>query len=353
LSATGSSPQQEPRLSVVIVTFNSKDAVGRNLPVLLGQLRPDDELVVVDNASTDGTADVVTQVAPNATVLRNETNEGFASACNRGAERAGGELLLFLNPDAAPASGFVDAIRRPALDGGHGWAAWMGLVTDGGSINTSGGVIHFTGIAWAGNAGHPLSEAPRLPREVPFVSGACFAVRSDDWRRHRGFPAEFFMYCEDVDLSLRLRLAGGRLGIEPDARVDHDYDFAKGQFKWRMLERNRWAMVIRTYPGPLLLLLGPGLLATELALVFVSLSGGWGGQKALATIDTLRSLPRLLRERRTIQAGRRISAGEFAVQLSPDLSSHYLGRASVLAALSWPLRAYWWLVRALLRFPRT
>jgi GT2 family glycosyltransferase len=214
-------------------------------------------------------------------------------------------------------------------------------------------VVHFTGIAWAGNAGRPLSEAPSGPREVPFVSGACLVVRKADWHREHGFPADFFMYCEDVDLSLRLRLAGERLGIEPDARVDHDYEFAKGPAKWRMLERNRWATIIRTYPGPLLTLLLPALLVTELALVFVSLSGGWGRQKALATFDTLRSMPRLLRERRAIQAGRKIGAGEFAAQLTPRLSSPYLGRPGLLGVLSWPLRAYWLVVRLLLRSPRT
>jgi N-acetylglucosaminyl-diphospho-decaprenol L-rhamnosyltransferase len=318
--------------------------------VLVEQLGPEDELIVVDNASADGTPDAVAQIAPGATVVRNELNEGFAAACNRAAEHATGDLLVFLNPDAVPAPGFSDAIRRPAVDGNRDWAAWMGLVTSSGrTINSSGGVVHFTGIAWAGDAGRPLSEAPASPREVPFVSGACLAVRSEDWRREGGFPAEFFTYCEDVDLSLRLRLAGGRLGVEPDARVDHDYEFVKGPAKWRMLERNRWATVIRTYPGPLLFLLLPALLTTELALMFVSLGGGWSRQKILATLDTLRSMPRLLRERRGIQAQRRIGAAAFAAYLTPDLSSPYLGRASGNSALSWMLRAYWRLVRLILR----
>jgi N-acetylglucosaminyl-diphospho-decaprenol L-rhamnosyltransferase len=339
---------------VVVVTFNSREAVAKSLPVLLAQLEPEDELVVVDNASADGTADTVARIAPGAVLVRNELNEGFARACNQAAELAGGDLFVFLNPDAVPAPGFSEAIRRPALEGDPEWAAWMGLVTVGGrTINTSGGVVHFTGIAWAGDAGRPLSEAPTSPRDVPFLSGACLAVPSEEWRRHGGFSREFFMYCEDVDFSLRLRLVGGRLGIEPDARVDHDYEFAKGQAKWRLLERNRWATIVRTYPGPLLMLLAPVLIATELALVFVSLSGGWGRQKALATLGTLRSMPRLLRERRAIQSGRRIGAAEFAACLTPALSSSYLGPSSALAVLSWPLRAYWRLVLLLLRAAST
>jgi N-acetylglucosaminyl-diphospho-decaprenol L-rhamnosyltransferase len=344
-----------PALSVIVVTFNSEGAVSASLPALIEQLGADDELIVVDNASADGTADAVARLAPAATVVRNTRNEGFARACNSGAELATGDLLLFLNPDAVAAPDFCQAIRRPMLGDDRGWAAWMGLVTMAGgrAVNTSGGVIHFTGIAWAGDAGRPLSEAPRSPREVPFLSGACLAVPRETWLSHGGFPPEFFMYCEDVDLSLRLRLAGGRLGLEPAARVEHNYEFSKGPAKWRLLERNRWATIIRTYPAALLGLLLPALMATEAALFAVSLFGGWGLQKALATLDTFRSLPRLLSERRSIQSGRRIGAAQFASHLTPDLSSAYLGRAARVTALRRLLRAYWRLVRLALRVAST
>jgi hypothetical protein len=156
------------------------------------------------------------------------------------------------------------------------------------------------------------------------------------------------MYHEDVDLSLRLRLAGGRLGVAWSAIVDHDYEFAKGLEKWRLLERNRWATILRCYPGRLLLVLGPALLATELGLLAVAAAGGWLPQKLTAARDTLRALPRLEGERRAIQATRTISTAEFARWLTPDLDSRYLGRAGRLRPLRWALRAYWRLARAAL-----
>jgi len=342
-------PSSTVRLSVVTVAFNSRAAIAVSLPPLLDQLRPGDELVVVDNASADGTVDAVRRAAPDAVVVENSANVGFAAACGQGAERASGELLLFLNPDAAVAPGFADAIRRPLAER-PAWAAWMGLVTmDGGRrVNTAGGVVHFTGIAWAGESGRPVTEVSPEPHEVGFVSGACLAVPREVWRRAGGFPADFFMYCEDVDLSLRLRLAGESIGIEPRARVDHDYAFLKGASKWRMLERNRWATVIRTYPGPLLALLAPALLLTELAVLAAAVPGGWSAAKAGATADTLVALPRLLRERRAIQRARRISSAAFARGLTPDLSSPYLGRPAALGPVRWALRAYWGLVTGLL-----
>jgi hypothetical protein len=156
------------------------------------------------------------------------------------------------------------------------------------------------------------------------------------------------MYCEDVELSLRARLWGGRVGIEPAARVDHDYTFAKGAAKWRRLERNRWATIVRTYPGALLTLLAPGLVATELALWVVAAASGWGPAKRRAVGDVLRALPQLVRERSAVQAQRAVSAREFAAALTPDLDSAYLGRAARSPALRLALRAYWAAVCTLL-----
>jgi N-acetylglucosaminyl-diphospho-decaprenol L-rhamnosyltransferase len=337
-------------LSVVIVTHDHREAVGQALPALAAQLGDGDQLIVVDNNSSDGTTDAVRELAPDAIVIDAGANLGFAAGCNRGASMASGELLCFLNPDAVPAPGFREAIERPLADG-RGWAAWQGLVTaEGGRVvNTHGGVVHFTGIAWAGGAGEPLPAQRASQGEPGFVSGACLAIPRARFERMGGFAEEFFLYHEDVDLSLRLRLAGQRLGMERAARVEHAYEFAKGPAKWRHLERNRWATLIRTYPAALLTLLAPALVATELALVPVSAAGGWFGQKLLAWGDTLRATGRLLRERRQIQASRAIDAAEFARGLTADLASPYLGRVGRSRALSGALRAYWSVVLALLR----
>ncbi len=131
--------------------------------------------------------------------------------------------------------------------------------------------------------------------------------------------------------------------------VDHDYTFAKGDAKWRLLERNRWATILRCYPAPLLALLAPALLVTEIALLAVAARGGWLPQKLQATAATVRALPRLRRERRVVQATRTVSASEFARWLTPDLDSPFLGPVARVGLLRWGLRLYWRLVLATLR----
>lgn len=340
-----------PSVSVLIVAWNSGNELRRTIPPLLAELRDGDELIVVDNASPDDSADVVAELAPRAKVVTMGRNRGFAGGANVGASAATGDLLVILNPDAMPVPGWGEAIRRPWLEG-RGWSAWQGLVAEGDAqtINSAGNPVHFTGIVWAGRHGESIARAPGAG-EVTVASGACLAVPLAVWLRLGGFAEKFFMYHEDVDLSLRLRLAGETVGIEPTALVAHDYEFtASAGNKWRWLERNRLATLVRIWPAPLLLLLAPLLLATEVALLFAAVAGGWGGQKLRANAEAIAWLPRLLGERRAIQrAPGKVGAREFAAGLTPDLDSPFIPAAARSAPARLALRTYWRLVRALLR----
>jgi GT2 family glycosyltransferase len=338
-----------PTLSVLIVAWNSREELARTLPALLPELGEGDELIVVDNASDDGTAGAIASLAPAAGVVTSTRNLGFAAGCNAGAAQASGDLLVILNPDAAPRPGFGTAIRRPWVEE-RGWAAWQALVADGDgtTINSAGNPVHFTGIVWAGGHGRPIETAPPAG-EVAALSGACLAIPRLAWEELGGFPERFFLYHEDVDLSLRLRLGGGALGIEPAAVVDHDYEFGAREHKWRWLERNRWAFLIRVYPASLLALLAPALILTELALLPASIAAGWGRQKLAALGEVVRWLPRLLHERRQVQAARTVSAAEFAAWLSPDLDSPFIPAIARSAPVRLLLRSYWRTIRLLLR----
>jgi GT2 family glycosyltransferase len=338
-----------PTLSVLIVSWNSREELSRTLPAVVAELDDGDELIVVDNDSADGSPELVGELAPSARLIASGHNAGFAAACNRGAAAATGDLLAILNPDAAPMPGWGEAIRLPSVEG-RGWTAWQALVADHGGerINSAGNPIHFTGIVWAGGHGRPIADAPP-PGEVTQLSGACMVMPRPTWERAGGFADRFFLYHEDVDLCLRLRLRGAVLGIEPAAVVDHEYEFGAHEHKWRWLERNRWAFLIRVYPTRLLVLLSPALLATELALVPAAFAAGWGRQKLDAIFEVARWLPGLLRERRRIQATRTVGSAEFASWLTPDLDSPFIPAAARSFPVRCALRAYWRLVRLLLR----
>lgn len=336
------------RLTIVIVCFGGE--VTATLDELGRQRGPEDAVVVVDNlASRGGTAGVAGHPAVDR-LIEPATNVGYAAAVNLAAADAGGDALLLLNPDAVPQPGCLQMLRMPPA----GWQAWMGLVLlgDGTHVNTAGGVSHFLGFAWAGQYGEPADAISAEPYACGFLSGACLAIRTDTWRALGGFADHYFMYHEDVDLSHRLRLAGARFGVLPAARVVHDYTFAKGPAKWRMLERNRWKTVVRTYPAPLLALVAPILLAVELPLLAVALAGGWAGAKLRAWGDVLAWLPRAPRERQTIQGLRAVDSDTFAAGLVSRLDSPFLGPAGSSRPLAVVLEFLWRAVRCATRAAR-
>ena len=159
------------------------------------------------------------------------------------------------------------------------------------------------------------------------------------------------MYHEDVDLSLRLRLAGETVGIEPTAVVAHDYEFtASAGNKWRWLERNRLATLVRVYPGSLLLPPGAGAAGDR---------GGAPARRRPRAAGAGRSCartPKCSSGCRACSASaarssreRRISAADFAAALTPDLDSPFIPAVARSLPARLALRTYWRLVRALLR----
>jgi N-acetylglucosaminyl-diphospho-decaprenol L-rhamnosyltransferase len=327
-------------LAVVVVSYDSADHLPALLTGLIDQLKPDDEIIVVDNASHDGSAEVARTVDERVTVIETGANLGFGAGCHAGAHASRAPLLLFINPDSYLEPDCLVHLRDAARQHPD-WGAWQAAVLmPDATINTDGGVVHFLGVGWAGDCGQPASRLPTGPREPAFPSGAAMVVRRTTWDRLGGLDASYFLYCEDLDLGLRVWLAGERVGMVPAARIVHSYEFHKGTEKWFWLERNRLRTVLSVYPLPLLALLAPGLLAAELALLALAATNGWLRAKLRAEAAVLTGLPATLGRRRTVQATRRVSAGEFAHHLTSSLDSDYLplDGSSVAARLQ---TAYW------------
>jgi N-acetylglucosaminyl-diphospho-decaprenol L-rhamnosyltransferase len=337
-------------LAIVIVTHQSAAHLRALSAALAPQLRADDELVIVDNASSDGTAALARSLDAHARVVETGANLGFAGGCHAGADASSAPLLFFLNPDSQPAPDCLRRLRTPAR-ARPDWGAWQAAVMlEDERINTSGGIVHYLGIGWAGDCERPASQLPEREREIAFPSGAAMVVRRDAWDALGGLDRAYFMYGEDLDLGLRLWLTGYRVGLVPGARVLHSYEFDKGAGKWFWLERNRWRTVLSVYPGALLALVLPALLAAEAGLLVIAARDGWLGAKLRAQAAALTGLPSTLARRRRVQRARRVGAAQLAAQLTSSLESAYLGDVarSPLAAVQ---AAYWRAVRRALGVP--
>ena len=334
-------------IAVVVVTHDSAEHIARLVASLSPQLSEGDELVIVDNASSDATVAAARSLGGRARVIETGENLGFAAGCHVGADASGASLLLFLNPDSEPQGDCLELLRG-AASSHPDWDAWQAAVLlPDGRINTSGGVVHYLGLGWAGDCGRPLETLGGHDREIAFPSGAAMVIRREAWSELGGLDRAYFMYGEDLDLGLRLWLNGRRVGLVPAARVLHDYEFDKGSGKWFWLERNRWRTVLSVYPAAVLAVLAPALLAAELGLLAVAARQGWLGAKLRAQAAGIAGLGGTLARRRALRSTRRIGAREFAGHLSSSLDSPYLQAASS-PWVAVPQATYWKLARAVL-----
>ncbi|MCU0490677.1 MAG: glycosyltransferase family 2 protein [Chloroflexaceae bacterium] len=265
--------------SVIVVSYNSCRYLPACLSAIVQQLGPDDELIVVDNSSTDGSAALVQTQFPQARLVC-APNEGYAGGNNRGAAVARGEVLVFLNPDTVVYPHAIAALVQPLCETQEIGMTTACLVYMGAPerVNTCGNTMHYTGLTYCRGANQPRARYA-TPADVDAVSGAAFAIRRDLFDQLGGFDSSFFMYVEDTDLSLRARLAGYRCRYVPDAVVEHDYHPSYTPSKAFYLDRNRHSMLLKNLSRGTYMRLLPGLLLAEVVTTgFLLLKGPrfWG-----------------------------------------------------------------------------
>ena len=240
-----------PSLSIVIVNWNTRDQLRECLSSLSVPTLPAhwsiEDVVVVDNASTDGSADRLSSPVGRLRIERNERNRGFGAACNQGAAVAGGEALLFLNPDTRL---FASSLEAPLTLLGAPERASTGII--GIALEDESGHVarvcarfpragHFLAQAVGldrihPGSGHLMREWDHLDsRPVDQVIGAFFLVRRSLFDRMEGFDERFFVYFEEVDLALRARRAGFASYYCAEARAFHSGGGSSRQIKGQRL----------------------------------------------------------------------------------------------------------------------
>jgi len=209
-------------ISVIVVNYNGGDYLRRCVESLVAQSFSDFEVILVDNASSDGSIEDLPTLPTNFRIVRAETNIGFAAANNLGASISSGSWLALLNPDAiASPEWLTSLLRAVTVRPNYRVVASAQLqLNDEDKLDGVGDCYSIVGFAWRGGYGHSREIMPG-PGEVFAACGASAFYPKDAFLAAGGFDESFFCYLEDVDLGFRLRLSGEKCQFSPECRIVH------------------------------------------------------------------------------------------------------------------------------------
>jgi GT2 family glycosyltransferase/glycosyltransferase involved in cell wall biosynthesis len=240
------------RVSVVVVNYRGAEDTTACLEGLRDLDYPELEVIVVDNASGDGSAEVLTARFPDARIIALDENTGFAGGCNHGASLATGQYIAFLNNDARPDPAWLrTAVDTLHADTSIACVASKVLDWEGNTVDFVDAALSFYGHGFKLHVGQPDSSIPDRATDVLFASGAAMVMPTDIFERVGGFDPRYFMFFEDVDLGWRLWLLGYRVRYVPESLVFHRHHQSMGGFgAWReqyLLERNALFTIFKNY----------------------------------------------------------------------------------------------------------
>ena len=321
-----------PLVSIIIVTWNSEEHLPACLDALSAQTCKDFEVVMIDNGSTDQSyLDFEGKYSDlKLTINKNNENLGFAVANNIGARLARGQWLALLNADAFPEPDWLEQLIR-AADENPQFTFFTSRQIQSNVpelLDGTGDAYHISGLAWRRNYNHPVSKYGLQSGEVFSACAAAALYSRDDFIKIGGFDEDYFSYFEDVDLSFRLRLTGGRCFYVPQAVVYHVGSSSTGKssdFGFYHGHRNLVWTFFKDMPATLFWAYLPLHMLMNIYFISSFLLIRKRTIVLKSKVDAFRSLPAVLRKRRQVQQLRTVSLGEIHRAMIKELFAPYWG----------------------------
>lgn len=289
------------QFSIIIPNYNGMHFLHPCLDSILNQDYTDYEIIVVDNASDDGSADFILNNYPQVKTLNNSYNRGYAGGCNDGYRISTGDYILMLNSDTILESSCLYeldlAIHEYPLCGMY---APKILYPDG-RINAAGSESSICGSSWERGKGEPDVGQYDQPCEVFGPYGAAALFSKDLLEITNGFDEDFFLFVEETDLTFRARLAGYSCRYVPRAVVVHYHGGTAGRVSdiaLYYLHRNSVWYVVKNYPLSLLFFSMPLFISRNLIIILYYILIGRGKIILLAKYDALRRFPMFINKRK-------------------------------------------------------
>ena len=308
----------QPFFSILILFWQSEQFLQHCLLSLQSQTFQDFEVILLDNGASQPPDPAVLAAFQSSTLklIHSETNLGFTGGNNLAARSASGEYIVLLNGDAFPEPEWLETLHQAAFSHpGHCFASRLIQANKPDTLDGEWNVYHVSGLAWRKNHNQPVTQTTASSRLVMSACGAASAYPRTAFEQVGGFDEAFFAYMEDIDLDMRLQLAGHPFLYLPEAKVRHVGSGSTGyrsDFATYYGQRNLiWAFV-KNMPGFLFYLLLPAHIFYNLLYLLAGLFMPSGKALFRGKRDALKGLPAILKKRRVIQAQRKITPWQFA-----------------------------------------
>lgn len=305
------------RVSLCMINYNGEAYLRGSLPAALEQAARFEEILLVDNGSTDGSLELVERAFPSVRIVRLGENRGAGAARNAGIRQAKTDLILFLDNDVILLEGCVELLVAALREHPHAIVAAPSVIyaRTPDIVQFNGADNHLLGLMILGNENVPVAQCDPRIRQTNSVVTACFLLDRSRLVDDEPFDEIYFYQMEDHDFGVRLRGLGNEILAVPEARVLHG-EGAEGlsirktgkysDMRVYCLIRNRWLFILKHYSLRSLLLLSPVLLIYECAQLVVVVKKGWIGEWLRALGWVVTRFPTILTKRRVVQRTRKL-----------------------------------------------
>lgn len=340
--------ESPPLVSVVVLSYNGGISLELCLKSVLETDYPRLEVLVIDNASTDGDIERIQSLYPQIRFIRNRENLGYAGGNNVGIRASNGDYVILLNQDTLVLRNWVENLIAAADSYPDGIFFQPKILQQKNPrlIDSAGNYTHILGFGYTKGMGEKDLGQYGMVCEIGHASGACVFVRKKCLNDVGLLDSLYFLYNEDTDWGWRGRLMGWKTYYVPNAVIYHDHVTKFSGEKLYFLERNRLITLGKNYTGRTIRLLVPLFLATEVALLFAFLPKGFVSCKVRAYVDLFRLLKRIIAKRKEVQERRRVSDREVMRAFTFDMGSIIFTRlSSIFGTIS---KAYFKLIETLI-----
>ena len=301
-------------IALIIVNWNSGDWLKQCLQGIAVQMLQPQQVIVVNNDSTDRSLDGIEEILPDVEIIRETKNWGFAKANNialKSIENT--QWTVLLNPDAVPEPDWLENLMHAAHEYPEYsfFACKMIDAADSSQLDGTGDVYHTSGHAWRQGFGRNSTRGEEIVKECFSPCAAAAMYRTNIIQQAGGFDERFFCYFEDVDLGFRLRLMGYRCLYVPKAVVAHAGSAMTGKrsdFSVYHGHRNMIWTYCKNMPWPLFWIYLPQHILMNIVGIFVLFLRGQGAIAVQAKYDAIKKLPLVWYDRQEIQCNRKISS---------------------------------------------